>query len=209
MLLAHCKTLAIFRSGSTSLKAAQRARPSTRSVDSTAHIVVAVGLQLGGCPVAQMWTIPGLLCLVAASEAPADRRRLAAYNYVEVDKLTASEPRGATLAIRGHDGDTVVIGAWRRLWPELGLGLRLPHDRRWRHVRPGSQAEGRRPGGGGFGACDRIPSWSVPGVTAPIGLGYVFRTDGGATYDRAAKLAASDAAAGDGAGISVASGTPS
>ena len=62
-----------------------------------------------------MWTISVLLCcLVAASEAPrADRRRLEAYNYQEVAKLTAADAAasdyfGGSVAI---DGETVVIGA--------------------------------------------------------------------------------------------------
>ena len=44
-------------------------------------------------------------------EAPADRRRLAAFNYMEVAKLTAADAAsgdyfGGSVAI---DGDTVVI----------------------------------------------------------------------------------------------------
>ena len=64
-----------------------------------------------------MWTIPGLLCLVAASEAPrAERRRLEAYNYQEVAKLTASDAAfrdyfGVSVAI---DGETIVVGAYAK-----------------------------------------------------------------------------------------------
>ena len=52
-----------------------------------------------------------LCCLV---EAPADRRRLAAYNYIQVDKLTAADAAaddffGCSVAI---DSDTVVVGAY-------------------------------------------------------------------------------------------------
>ena len=46
-----------------------------------------------------MWTIPGLLCLVAASEAPrADRRRLEAYNYEDPDVHDLTKPPPAAVA---------------------------------------------------------------------------------------------------------------
>ena len=60
-----------------------------------------------------MLRVPLLLCCLVV-EAPADRRRLAAYNYIEVDKLTAADAApgdefGISVAI---DGDTVVVGTW-------------------------------------------------------------------------------------------------
>ena len=67
--------------------------------------------------------------------------------YGQVAKLTASDAAavdgfGWAVAI---DGDTVVVGAWRDADAGTGrLGLRLPHDRRRRHVRPGGQADGCR-----------------------------------------------------------------
>ena len=61
-----------------------------------------------------MWGSITLCCLVVASEAPRDRRRLEAYNFEEVAKLTASDAGaddwfGSSVAI---DGDTIVIGAY-------------------------------------------------------------------------------------------------
>ena len=99
----------------------------------------------------------GLRSLVA----PADLRRLAAYNYLELAKLTASDAAGGDQF--GHsvaiDGATIVVGTYPR--PDSG--------------------------GSGWGAA------------------YVFRTsDGGATYGQVAKLTASDAAADDQFGRSVA-----
>ena len=132
-----------------------------------------------------------LCCLV---EAPADRRRLAAYNYMEVDKLTAADAAagdwfGSSVAI---DGDTVVVGAY---WDDEEGRLRLPHDRRRRHVRPGGQADGCiRRRGRHFGcsvAIDRRHHRGR-GLRRTGDAAYVFRTsDGGATYGQVAKLTAS------------------
>ena len=65
--------------------------------------------------------------------------------YAQVAKLTASDAAagdhfGKSVAI---DGNTIVVGANQRK-RRHGLVLRLPHDRRRRHVRPGGQADGRR-----------------------------------------------------------------
>ena len=65
-------------------------------------------------------------------------------------KLTASDAAtddrffGIRVAI---DGDTIVVGAYKDdggRYFGWRLGLRLPHDRRRRHVRRGGQADGRR-----------------------------------------------------------------
>ena len=65
--------------------------------------------------------------------------------YGQVAKLTAADAAasdlfGYSVAI---DGNTIVVGAY---WDDdaglFGFGLRLPHDRRRRHVRPGGQADG-------------------------------------------------------------------
>ena len=60
-----------------------------------------------------MWTITLLCTCLAASEAPrADRRRLQAYNYQEVAKLTAADGAsyvGISVAIAGN---TIVVGAY-------------------------------------------------------------------------------------------------
>ena len=67
-----------------------------------------------------------LCCLV---EAPADRRSLAAYNIVEVDKLTANDAAagdsfGWSVAI---NGDTVVVGAYGDDDGGSNKGLSLIH----------------------------------------------------------------------------------
>ena len=138
--------------------------------------------------------------------------------YNQVAKLTAADAAasdnfGISVAI---DGDTVVVGAYGDddggSDGSYGLGLRLPHDRRRRHVRPGGQADGRR---------RRVDDYfgysvAIDGDTVVVGAYgddddgysgsvYVFRTtDGGATYGQVAKLTADDAAAGDLFGWSVA-----
>ena len=61
-----------------------------------------------------MWTITSVLLGLVASAPRADRRRLAAYNYEEVVKLTKADANakdyfGNSVAI---DGGTVVIGAY-------------------------------------------------------------------------------------------------
>ena len=113
------------------------------------------------------------------------------------------------------DGGTVVVGAYYKddaggAW---SAGLRLPHDGRRRHVRPGGQADGFR--------CSGLrPIRHIRGHRrrhhrgrrlrrqlhrAAPGAVYVFRTtDGGATYSQVAKLTASDAASQDYFGCSVA-----
>ena len=125
--------------------------------------------------------------------------------YDEVAKLTASDAAVKTTsaapwrstATPSWSGPTRTI----TMAPaRIGLGLRLPHERRRRHVRPGGQADGRRRRGGrqlrllrgdrrrhhrGWGLRRRRRSFRK-------GAAYVFRTsDGGATYDQVAKLTAS------------------
>jgi hypothetical protein len=159
-----------------------------------------------------MWTIPGLcLCLVAASEAPrADRRRLAAYNYQEVAKLTAADATsgdefGRSVAI---DGATVVVGAYRKNSYTGAVYVLRTTDGGASYGQVAKLAAAD-------GAADDLfgTSVAIDGATVVIGAPdagtggavYVFRTsDGGATYDQVAKLTADDAAASDYFGVSVA-----
>ena len=150
-----------------------------------------------------------LLCCLLV-EAPADRRRAAAYtyNYVEVAKLTASDAAGGdwfgqSVAI---DGDTVVVGTYDK---EAAYIFRTSD------------------GGATYGQMAKLtasdaPSYDYFGRSVAIdgntivvgadqyynqgsGVVYVFRTnDGGASYSQVAKLTADDAAAGDRFGYSVA-----
>ena len=84
--------------------------------------LVAIGINRGAAAVqlgAANHKCAALSCCCCLVEAPADRRRLAAYNYMEVAKLTASDAAagdyfGRSVAI---DGDTVVVGA-----PPAGTG---------------------------------------------------------------------------------------
>ena len=150
-----------------------------------------------------------LLCCLLV-EAPADRRRAAAYtyNYVEVAKLTASDAAGGdwfgqSVAI---DGDTVVVGTYDK---EAAYIFRTSD------------------GGATYGQMAKLtasdaPSYDYFGRSVAIdgntivvgadqyynqgsGVVYVFRTnDGGATYGQVAKLTASDAGQWDHFGGSVA-----
>ena len=90
--------------------------------------------------------------------------------YAQVAKLTASDPAandrfGFSVAI---DGNTIVIGpiTTRR---RHGRGLRLPHERRRRHIRRDCQADGRRRRGATTSATPwpstATPSWSGPTTT--------------------------------------------
>ena len=135
-------------------------------------------------------------------------------------KLTASDAAagdyfGISVAI---DGDTVVVGALMTK-NSLGVGAAYVfHGRRRRHVRPGGQADGLRRRCGRLlrrlrghrrrhhrGRC--LPRRRRH-INDGSGSAYVFRTtDGGATYVQVAKLTASDAAADDYFGSSVAIGT--
>ena len=158
-----------------------------------------------------MWTIPGLLCIVAASEAPrADRRRLEGYNYEEVAKLTASDAAmidlfGFSVAI---DGDTIVVGAEQ----PYGSGAAYVY-----RTTDGGAAYGQvakltaadAASGDYFGYSVAIDGSTVvvgaynDGNTGQLnydgkGSAYVFRTsDGGATYAEVAKLTAAVARAED------------
>ena len=163
-----------------------------------------------------MWTIPGLLCLVAASEAPrAERRRLEVYNYQEVAKLTAADGAagdtfGVSVAI---DGNTVVIGAYEDdsyrgsayVFRTLNT---LDGSVIYGQVAKLTAADGAA--GDQFGR-----SVAIDGNTIVVGAFhydnggsgavYVFRTtNSGATYPQVAKLTASDAATNDYFGYSVA-----
>ena len=89
----------------------------------------------------------------------------------QVAKLTAADAApndqfGSSVAI---DGATVVVGALEATTTaSLGLGLRLPHDQRRRHVRPGGQADGRRRRGSDyFGR-----SVAIDGNTIVVGAKY-------------------------------------
>ena len=146
-------------------------------------------------------------------EAPADRRRLA--NYQEVAKLTAADAAandwfGRSVAI---DGSTIVIGA---------SGC----TGRFCTTIEGAYVFRTTDGGATYGQVAKLTAadaaaddgfgWSVAidGSTIVVGAYednyergavYVFRTtDGGATYGQVAKLTASDAAANDNFGYSVA-----
>jgi hypothetical protein len=156
-----------------------------------------------------------LCCLVAASEAPrADRRRLAVYNYQEVAKLTASDATaynwfGRSVAIAG---DTVVVGA--------------PYDDDAGTNSGSAYIFRTTDGGATYGQVAKLTAsdavmYDIFGISVAIagdtvvigaynknwgkGAVYVFRTsDGGAAYAQVARLTASDAAADDEFGISVA-----
>ena len=167
-----------------------------------------------------MWTIPGLLCLVAASEAPrAERRRLEVYNYQEVAKLTAADGgaydewktgTGTSLAI---DGDTVVVGATqKKVYGSDGPGsvyVFRTTDGGATYVEVAKLTAADGAAGDKFGISVAIDGDTVVvganGDDSGRGSAYVFRTsDGGATYGQVAKLTASDAAMYDSFGISVA-----
>ena len=152
-----------------------------------------------------------LCCLVAASEAPrADRRRLAAYNYEEVVKLTKADANakdyfGNSVAI---DGGTVVIGAYGNdngnprsrfsyVFRTSDGGATYDHVTK---LTAGKAARGDRSG------C----SVAIDGNTVVVGAylndddgynsgsAYVYRTsDDWDTYVELAKLTAADAAAYD------------
>ena len=165
-----------------------------------------------------------LLCCLVASEAPrAERRRLEAYNYQEVAKLTASDAAfrdyfGVSVAI---DGNTIVVGANQQYWDGSS----------WIDVGPGAVYAFRTTDSGAtYGQVAKLTaaadaavydyfgaSVAIDGATVVVGAYaqtavclscksavYVFRTTDGVTYDRVAKLTASDAAANDEFGISVA-----
>jgi len=153
-----------------------------------------------------------LLCCLLV-EAPADRRRLAAYNYVEFDKLTASDAAwndefGRSVAI---DGDTVVIGT---SWGEAAYVFRMT-DGGATYDQVAKLTAGDAASRDKFGYSVAIAGDTVvvgaynDGYTGHSndgsGSAYVFRTsDGGATYAQVAKLTASDAAWNDYFGWSVA-----
>ena len=144
-------------------------------------------------------------------KAPADRRRLAAYNYQEVAKLTAADAAtndrfGYSVAI---DGETVVIGAYQSY--DGGSGsvyiLRTNDGSAYGQVAKLTAADAAAYDSFGY-------SVAIDGSTVVVGAHaknsgrgavYVFRTsDGGATYVEVAKLTADDAAASDAFGRSVA-----
>ena len=154
-----------------------------------------------------MWTIPGLLCLVAASEAPrAERRQLDGYNVQEVAKLTATDASsndefGRSVAI---DGVTVVVGT---RFKEAAYVLRTT-DGGATYVEVAKLTASDATAGDWFGRSVAIDGdtvvigapWDDDGSTTS-GSAYVFRTsDGG----QVAKLTAADAAASDNFGWAVA-----
>ena len=114
----------------------------------------------------------------------------------------------SSIWLRPRRNTVVVYGS------ELGLGLRLPHDRRRRHVHPGGLSEGLDAAANdyfGYGPwpSTAILSWWVPTTrtagdpgrsTGVCGAG----PDGGATYGQVAKLTADDAENYDRFGTSVA-----
>ena len=152
-----------------------------------------------------MWRhIASALCLVAASEAPADRRRLAAYNYIEVDKLTASDAAaddyfGASMAI---DGGTVAIRGDGSVY----IFRTTDDGGTWSQVAKLVTSDGVSISRVAISGDVVVAGASGDDSIAPdAGAAYVFRTsDGGATYGQVAKLTASDAYSNDNLGISVA-----
>ena len=132
-----------------------------------------------------------LCCLV---EAPADRRRLAAYNYMEVAKLTAADAAskdyfGSSVAI---DGDTVVVGGPGDDSGSVYVLRTTDGGATYAQVAKLTAADAAA--GDWFGR-----SVAIDGDTVVVGANreaaYVFRTtNGGATYDQVAKLTAADAA---------------
>ena len=150
-----------------------------------------------------------LCCLV---EAPADRRSLAAYNIVEVDKLTANDAAagdsfGWSVAI---NGDTVVVGAYGDDDGGSNKGsvyvFRTSDDgTTYNQVAKLKTADAAADH---FGRAVAISGGLIAIGSATYGTGgaaYVFRTsDGGATYVEVAKLTAADTCCADNFGISVA-----
>ena len=123
--------------------------------------------------------------------------------YVEVAKLTASDAAA-------DDASASVAIAATPSWSERptvtttpARGLRLPHDRRRRHVSAATAATPQTTTTlASSVAIAAAPSWSGPAPRAAAARGsgsaYVFRTtDGGVTYPQVDKLTASDARAGD------------
>ncbi len=150
-----------------------------------------------------MLRVPLLLCCLV--EAPADRRRLAAFNYMEVDKLTAADAAaydefGVCVAI---DGDTIVIGAHQ--WQTSGTGKAFVFRTTDGGATYGQVAKltaADAAAGDWFGTSVAIDGDTVvigaKGKDIYTGAVYVFRTsDGGATYGQVAKLTASDAVVGE------------
>ena len=152
-----------------------------------------------------------LLCCLLVE---ADRRRLAAYNYLQIDKLTAtdaaaSDEFGRSVAI---DGDTVVVGADQDDSECGSAYIFRTSDGGASYVEVAKLTASDTTTLDSFGISvaiggnaivvgaygdDDAGSWS--------GSAYVFRTtDGGATYVEVAKLTAADAASGDYFGGSVA-----
>jgi hypothetical protein len=163
-------------------------------------------------------SIISVLCCLVAAEAPRGaRRQLAAYNYPEVAKLTASDAAaddnfGRSVAI---DGDTIVVGASGDDSRRGSVYIFRTYGQ-VRKLRAGDVAAS----GDGFGYSVAIDGDTVV-VGSPndddddigwlsdvgrlSGSAYVFRTsDGGVTYGLVAKLTAADAASYDIFGISVA-----
>ena len=151
-----------------------------------------------------------LCCLV---EAPADRRRLAAFDYMEVDKLTASDAAvedyfGRSVAI---DGDTVIIGA-----TGAGTGGAVYVFRTtdggatYAQVAKLTASDAAAEDWFGYsvaiaGTTVVVGAYKDDDAGSESGSVYIFRTnDGGASYSQLAKLTASDAATGDSFGVSVA-----
>jgi hypothetical protein len=164
---------------------------------------------------AQMRSALLLCCLV---EAPADRRRLAAFNYMEVDKLTASDAAaddlfGWSVAI---DGDTIVVGAHDLVyWGGSGWGSAYvfrTSDGGATYVEVAKLTAADASNDDRFGISVAIDGGTiVVGASGDDDAGsnsgsvHVFRTtDGGATYIEVAKLMAADAAASVGFGYSLA-----
>ena len=146
-----------------------------------------------------------LCCLVEA-----DRRRLAAYNYMEVAKLTAADAAswahfGYSVAI---DGDTVVVGTW---FGEAAYVFRTSDGgATYGQVAKLTATDGAAYDYFGYsvaidGATIVVGAYQDDDTATSSGSVYVFRTsDGGATYVEVAKLTASDAASWEYFGRSVA-----
>jgi hypothetical protein len=148
-----------------------------------------------------------LCCLV---EAPADRRRLAAFNYMEVDKLTASDAAaddlfGWSVAI---DGDTVVVGAYRKNSYTGAVYVFHTTDGGATYGQVAKLTASDAASGDYFAFSVAIDGDTVvvgASSAGTVGAVYVFRTtNGGATYGQVATLTAADAARHDSFGRSVA-----
>ena len=159
---------------------------------------------------AQMLRVALLLCCLLV-----EARGLAAYNYLEVDKLRAADAAaverfGTSVAI---DGDTVVVGAYLDddggTWSGSAYIFRTS-DGGATYGQVAKLTADDAAANDMFGGSVAIDGATVVvGATqwlnAGSGVAYVLRTtNGGATYGQVAKLTADDAAAGDNFGVSVA-----